>query len=113
MTPLSSMVLTSLLGLTGIPMAIGALTCTGASFVNAVLFSRLHIGKKTNAFAVFIEPLTQIDLIAKYPLQLYGTNAIIGVVNACIVTFSGLVINVKVWLHRSQVRLYYLDLIMQ
>ncbi len=95
MTPLSSMVLTSLLGLTGIPMAIGALTCTGASFVNAVLFSRLHIGKKTNAFAVFIEPLTQIDLIAKYPLQLYGTNAIIGVVNACIVTFSGLVINVK------------------
>ena len=29
MTPLSSMVLTSLLGLTGIPMAIGALTCTG------------------------------------------------------------------------------------
>lgn len=67
MTPLSSMVLTSLLGLTGIPMAIGALTCTGASFANAVLFSRLHIGKKTNAFAVFIEPLTQIDLIARYP----------------------------------------------
>ena len=31
----------------------------------------------------------------RYPLQLYGTNAIIGVVNACIVTFSGLVINVK------------------
>lgn len=95
MTPLSSMVLTSLLGLTGIPMAIGALTCTGASFANAVLFSRLHIGKKTNAFAVFIEPLTQIDLIARYPLQLFGSNAIIGVVNACIVTFSGLVINVK------------------
>ena len=37
MTPLSSMVLTSLLGLTGIPMAIGALTCTGSSFVNYVL----------------------------------------------------------------------------
>ena len=95
MTPLSSMVLTSLLGLTGIPMAIGALTCTGASFANAVLFSRLHIGKKTNAFAVFIEPLTQIDLIARYPLQLFGSNAIIGAVDACIVTFSGLVINVK------------------
>lgn len=94
MTPLSSMVLTSLLGLTGIPMAIGALTCTGASFANAVLFSRLHIGKKTNAFAVFIEPLTQIDLIA-LSMQLFGSNAIIGVVNACIVTFSGLVINVK------------------
>ncbi|MBL7564717.1 PTS sugar transporter subunit IIC [Staphylococcus saccharolyticus] len=95
MTPLSSMVLTSLLGLTGIPMAIGALTCTGSSFVNGILFSRLKIGKKANAFAVFVEPLTQIDLIAKYPLQLYGTNALIGVVNACIVTFSGLVINIK------------------
>ena len=81
---------------TGIPMAIGALTCTGSSFVNYVLFSRLNIGgSKSKAFAVFVEPLTQIDLIAKYPLQLYGTNAIIGVVNACIVTFSGLVIGVK------------------
>ena len=69
MTPLSSMVLTSLLGLTGIPMAIGALTCTGASFVNGILFSKLKIGNKGNAFAVFVEPLTQIDLIAKYPLQ--------------------------------------------
>ena len=68
MTPLSSMVLTSLLGLTGIPMAIGALTCTGSSFVNYVLFSRLNIGgSKSKAFAVFVEPLTQIDLIAKYP----------------------------------------------
>ena len=95
MTPLSSMVLTSLLGLTGVPMAIGALTCTGASFVNYVMFSRLNIGGPSKAFAVFVEPLTQIDLIAKYPLQLYGTNALIGVVNACIVTFSGLVINVK------------------
>ena len=67
MTPLSSMVLTSLLGLTGIPMAIGALTCTGSSFVNYVLFSRLNIGgSKSKAFAVFVEPLTQIDLIAKY-----------------------------------------------
>ena len=52
MTPLSSMVLTSLLGLTGIPMAIGALTCTGASFANAVLFTD-YIGKKTNAFGIY------------------------------------------------------------
>ena len=94
MTPLSSMVLTSLLGLTGLPMAIGALTCTGSSFVNFIMFRQLKIGNASKAFAVAIEPLTQIDIIAKYPLQLYGTNAIIGVVNACIVTFSGLVINV-------------------
>lgn len=95
MTPLSSMVLTSLLGLTGVPMAIGALTCTGSSFVNLILFRKLNIGGPSKAFAVCIEPLTQIDLIAQYPVQLYGTNPLIGVVNACIVTFSGLVIGVK------------------
>ena len=76
-------------------MAIGAMTCMGSSFVNYVLFSRLHIGGKSKAFAVGIEPLTQIDLIAQYPVQLYGTNALIGMVNACIVTFMGVVIGVK------------------
>ncbi|MCY1573972.1 PTS sugar transporter subunit IIC [Staphylococcus pettenkoferi] len=93
MTPLSSMVLATLLGLTSTPMAIGAITCMGASFVNFVLFKELKIGGPSKAFAVAIEPLTQIDIIAKYPLQLYGTNAIIGVVNAIIVTVSGLVLN--------------------
>ncbi|GEP84811.1 regulatory protein pfoR [Staphylococcus piscifermentans] len=94
MTPLSSMVLTSLLGLTGVPMAIGALTCTGASFANFMLFRGLKIGNLGKAFAVAIEPLTQIDTIAQYPIQLYGANAIIGVFNAIIVTAVGLVINV-------------------
>ena len=95
MTPLSSMVLTSLLGLTGVPMAIGALACTGSSFVNLMMFKQLNLGGNgSKAFAVAVEPLTQIDLIAKYPLQLYGANALVGMVNACIVTFSGLVINV-------------------
>ncbi|ANZ32536.1 PTS sugar transporter subunit IIC [Staphylococcus carnosus] len=94
MTPLSSMVLTSLLGLTGVPIAIGALTCTGASFANFMLFRDLKIGNLGKAFAVAIEPLTQIDTIAQYPIQLYGANAIIGVFNAIIVTAIGLVINV-------------------
>ncbi|GEP77285.1 transcriptional regulator [Staphylococcus carnosus] len=94
MTPLSSMVLTSLLGLTGVPMAIGALTCTGASFANFMLFRGLKIGNLGKAFAIAIEPLTQIDTIAQYPIQLYGANAIIGVFNAIIVTAIGLVINV-------------------
>ncbi|EKU45991.1 PTS sugar transporter subunit IIC [Staphylococcus massiliensis] len=94
MTPLSSMVFTSLLGLTGVPMAIGALCCMGSSFVNFVMFKNLKIGNPSKAFAVAIEPLTQIDLIAKYPIQLYGANAIIGMVNACIVTAFGLVVGV-------------------
>ena len=94
MTPLSSMVLASILGLTGLPMAIGAITCTGASFVNFTLFNILKIGEKPNRFAVFIEPLTQIDLIVRYAPVLYGTNALIGMVNACIIAFSGLKIGV-------------------
>src|SRR5699024_9579270 len=52
MTPLSSMVLTSLLGPTGLPMAIGALTCTGSSFVNFIMFKQLKIGNASKAFAV-------------------------------------------------------------
>lgn len=94
MTPLSSMVLTSLLGLLGTPMAIGALCCTGNSFANFVLFKKLGYGTKATPFAVAIEPLTQIDIIAEKPIQLYGSNAIIGMVNACIITAFGLVINV-------------------
>lgn len=94
MTPLSSMVLTSLLGLVGTPMAIGALCCTGNSFANFVLFKKLGYGTKATPFAVAIEPLTQIDIIAEKPIQLYGSNAIIGMVNACIITAFGLVINI-------------------
>ncbi|PNZ70679.1 PTS sugar transporter subunit IIC [Staphylococcus croceilyticus] len=94
MTPLSSMVLASILGLTGVPMAIGAITCTGASFANFTLFNLLKIGNKSNRFAVFIEPLTQIDLIVKYAPVLYGANALIGMVTACIINFSGLKIGV-------------------
>lgn len=93
MTPLSSMVFTSLLGLTGVPMAIGALGCMGSSFVNFVMFRKLKIGNPGKAFAVAIEPLTQIDIIAKYPVQLYGTNAIVGMVNGLFVTYMGIVVN--------------------
>lgn len=93
MTPLSSMVFTSLLGLTGIPMAIGALGCMGSSFVNFVMFRKLKIGNTGKAFAVAVEPLTQIDTIAKYPIQLYGTNAIVGMVNGLFITYMGIVVN--------------------
>lgn len=93
MTPLSSMVFTSLLGLTGIPMAIGALGCMGSSFVNFVMFRKLRIGNAGKAFAVAVEPLTQIDTIAKYPLQLYGTNAVVGMVNGLFITYMGIVVN--------------------
>lgn len=42
--PLSSMALTAMLGLKGLPMAIGALSVMGSSFMNFVLFHRLKFG---------------------------------------------------------------------
>ncbi|KRL01013.1 PTS sugar transporter subunit IIC [Liquorilactobacillus capillatus] len=94
MTPLSSMVLTSLIGLTGIPMAIGALGCTGNSFLNFTLFRKLKFGDFSTTLAVTIEPLTQIDIIAANPIPVFLTNAIAGAFNGIIVTLFGLVINV-------------------
>ncbi|MFT9286615.1 PTS sugar transporter subunit IIC [Liquorilactobacillus nagelii] len=94
MTPLSSMVLTSLIGLTGVPMAIGALGCTGNSFLNFTLFRKLKFGDFSTTLAVTIEPLTQIDIIAANPIPIFLTNAFAGAVNGIIITMFGLVINV-------------------
>ncbi|MHA3065307.1 PTS sugar transporter subunit IIC [Lacticaseibacillus saniviri] len=94
MTPLSSMVLTSLIGLTGIPMAIGALCCTGNSFLNFALFKKMKFGDDATTLAVAIEPLTQIDIIAANPIPIFVTNALAGAINGMIVTMFGLVINV-------------------
>ncbi|WP_276631671.1 PTS sugar transporter subunit IIC, partial [Terrisporobacter hibernicus] len=40
--PLSSMALTAMIGLTGAPMAIGALSVFGSSFMNFVFFSKMN-----------------------------------------------------------------------
>ena len=61
--PLSSMALTAMLGLTGVPMAIGALAVFGSSFLNFVFFKKMKFGSKKDTIAVAIEPLTQADLI--------------------------------------------------
>ncbi|WP_416353813.1 PTS sugar transporter subunit IIC [Agrilactobacillus fermenti] len=94
MTPLSSMVLTSLIGLTGVPMAIGALGCTGNSFLNFSLFRRLKFGGRSTTVAVTIEPLTQIDIISANPVPIFATNAVAGAINGMIIAAFGLVINV-------------------
>ena len=43
-SPLSSMALTAMLGLTGLPMGIAAIACFGGSFTNGVIFKMLHFG---------------------------------------------------------------------
>ena len=66
--PLSSMALTAMLGLTGTPMAIGALSVMGSSFMNGVFFHRMGFGDKKTTIAVAIEPLTQADIISANPV---------------------------------------------
>lgn len=91
--PLSSMALTAMLGLTGIPMAIGALSVFGSSFMNFVLFSRLKLGEQKDIIAVAIEPLTQADVVTANPIPVYVTNFLGGGLSGIIISMMGLVNN--------------------
>ncbi|ERM16556.1 transcriptional regulator [Brevibacillus sp. 7WMA2] len=91
--PLSSMALTALLGLTGLPMAIGALAVTSSSFMNYVFFKRMKLGDKRTVIAVSIEPLTQADLISANPIPVYVTNFIGGATAGIIISMFDLINN--------------------
>lgn len=91
--PLSSMALTAMLGLTGAPMAIGALSVFGSSFMNFVLFSKMKFGSKKDTIAVAIEPLTQADIITANPIPVYITNFIGGALSGIIIALMGLINN--------------------
>ncbi len=73
-SPLSSMALTAMLGLTGLPMGIAAIACFGGSFTNGIIFARLKLGKPSNIVAVMLEPLTQAHIITRHPIPIYGSN---------------------------------------
>lgn len=73
-SPLSSMALTAMLGLTGLPMGIAAIACVGGSFTNGIIFYRLKLGNKSNVIAVMLEPLTQADIVTANPIPIYGSN---------------------------------------
>ena len=73
-SPLSSMALTAMLGLTGLPMGIAAIACFGGSFTNGVIFKMLHFGDNSNVAAVMMEPLTQAHIITKHPIPIYCSN---------------------------------------
>lgn len=89
--PLSSMALTAMLGLTGVPMAIGALSVFGSSFMNYVLFDRLKFGDRKTTISVAIEPLTQAHIISANPIPVYVTNFIGGASAGIIISLSGLI----------------------
>lgn len=88
--PLSSMALTAMLGLTGAPMAIGALSVFGSSFLNLVLFKKMKFGSKKDTISVAIEPLTQADIITANPIPVYITNFIGGSLCGIIIILMGL-----------------------
>ncbi|MFC0270959.1 PTS sugar transporter subunit IIC [Metabacillus herbersteinensis] len=91
--PLSSMALTAMLGLTGLPMAIGALAVFGSSFMNYVLFDRLKFGNRRTTISVAIEPLTQANIISANPIPVYVTNFFGGAAAGIVVAMSGLINN--------------------
>ena len=57
-SPLSSMALTAMLGLTGLPMGIACIACVGGAFTNGMIFKMLKLGDKSSTIAVMVEPLT-------------------------------------------------------
>lgn len=77
-SPLSSMALTAMLGLTGLPMGIAAIACVGGSFTNGIVFYRLKLGHKGNIMGVMLEPLTQAEIITANPIPVYGSNLLGG-----------------------------------
>lgn len=91
--PLSSMALTSIINLTGVPMAIGALSVFGSSFMNYVFFSKMKFGSRKDTISVAIEPLTQSDIISANPIPVYVTNFIGGALSGIIVAKMGLTVD--------------------
>ncbi|NBJ69490.1 MULTISPECIES: PTS sugar transporter subunit IIC [Clostridia] len=89
--PLSSMALTAMLGLTGVPMAIGALAVFGSSFMNFVFFHRMKFGDRKTTISVAIEPLSQVDIISANPIPVYVTNFLGGATSGVIISLAGLV----------------------
>lgn len=92
-SPLSSMALTAMLGLTGVPMAVAALTAFGSSFMNTTILHRLKIGNLKSVISIAIEPLSKADLVSANPIPIYVTNFIGGGLAGIVLAYSGLVNN--------------------
>ncbi|WP_263078032.1 PTS sugar transporter subunit IIC [Endozoicomonas sp. Mp262] len=73
-SPLSSMALTAILGLTGLPMGIAAIACVGGSFTNGIVFKRLKLGNDSQVAAIMLEPLTQAPIVTANALKIYSCN---------------------------------------
>ena len=75
--PLSSMALTAMLGVTGLPMGIAAIACVGGAISNGVVLGKMGYGNRGNVIAVMLEPLTQAVIVTSHPLPIY-TGSFVG-----------------------------------
>lgn len=92
-SPLSSMALTAMLGLTGLPMGIAAIACFGGAFSNGILFAKLKLGDRSSVIAVMLEPLTQAHIITRYPIPVYGSSFIGGALSGIPAALLGIIDN--------------------
>lgn len=92
-SPLSSMALTAMLGLTGLPMGIASMACVGGAFSNGIVFHKLGVGNTGQVMAVMIEPLTQADLVTQNAVPLYMCNFFAGGLSGIIAVALGIVNN--------------------
>ncbi len=92
-SPLSSMALTAMLGLTGLPMGIAAVACFGGSFTNGMIMKRLKLGDNGRVIAIMLEPLTQADIITKNPVPIYVSNFFGGALSGIAAAMLGIVNN--------------------
>ena len=92
-SPLSSMALTAMLGLTGLPMGIAAIACFGGAFSNGILFARLKLGDRSSIIAVMLEPLTQAHIITRYPIPVYASSFLGGALSGIPAALLGIIDN--------------------
>lgn len=76
--PLSSMALTAMLGLTGLPMGIAAIACVGGAVSNGVVFHRMGYGNRGNVIAMMLEPLTQAVIVTSHPIPIFSGSFVGG-----------------------------------
>lgn len=91
--PLSSMALTAIMGLTGQPMAIGAMAVFGSGFLNYVFFRNMKLTTPRETISVAIEALTKAHVISANPIPVYTVNFVHGALSGIVVALSGLINN--------------------
>ncbi len=92
-SPLSSMALTAILGLTGLPMGIAAIACVGGSFTNGIVLKRLNLGNNGNMIAIMLEPLTQAPIVTANALKFYSCNFFGGAISGLGAVYFGIINN--------------------